>query len=89
MPILCRMNAIQRAIKAVGSQAHLASLLGVRQPTISEWAKGDRPIPIERCVQIEQATEGTVTRRDLRPDDWQRIWPELIGTQPTTQSAES
>jgi len=30
-----------------------------------------------RCVEIEKATAGQVTRRDLRPDDWDRIWPEL------------
>lgn len=31
----------------------------------------------EICVAIERASEGTVTRRDLRPDDWRDIWPEL------------
>lgn len=30
------------------------------------------------CVDIERATHGAVTRRDLRPDDWHRIWPELV-----------
>lgn len=34
----------------------------------------------ERCVLIEQITKGAVSRRHLRPDDWHRIWPELIGT---------
>ena len=29
------------------------------------------------CVLVEQKSAGAVTRRDLRPDDWQRIWPEL------------
>lgn len=29
------------------------------------------------CVAIEVVTSGAVTRRDLRPDDWARIWPEL------------
>lgn len=33
----------------------------------------------ELCVSIEQATDGAVTRKDLRPDDWQKIWPELEG----------
>lgn len=32
----------------------------------------------ELCVAIEQATDGAVTRKDLRPDDWHRIWPELV-----------
>ena len=34
----------------------------------------------ERCVLIEQITGGALSRRDLRPDDWHRIWPELIET---------
>ena len=32
------------------------------------------------AVAIEVATAGDVRRWDLRPDDWHRIWPELIGT---------
>jgi DNA-binding transcriptional regulator YdaS (Cro superfamily) len=32
---------------------------------------------MERCVQIEVATKGEVTRKTLRPHDWQKIWPEL------------
>lgn len=42
---------------------------------------GVRPVPIERCVEIEQKTERAVRRWDLRPDDWHRIWPELIGAE--------
>lgn len=29
------------------------------------------------CVAFERESAGAVTRRDLRPDDWQDIWPEL------------
>lgn len=72
------MNPTQRAVQHLGSQALLAEKLGIKQPTVSEWARGDRPIPIERCVDIERATDGAVTRRELRPEDWHRIWPELI-----------
>jgi DNA-binding transcriptional regulator YdaS (Cro superfamily) len=75
------MNAIQRAVEHSGGQAQLAAALGVKQPTVSEWARGERPVPIERCVAIEQATAGAVRRWDLRPDDWPRIWPELIGAE--------
>ena len=32
----------------------------------------------ELCVNIERATGGIITRRDLRPDDWYRIWPEIV-----------
>lgn len=81
MPILARMNHIKRAVECIGSQSALAEVVGVKQPTISEWVRGDRPVPIERCVDIERATKRKVMRWDLRPDDWHRIWPELIGAE--------
>ncbi len=60
-----------------GRGAALASAVGVTQVMISQWAAGIKPVPPERCVSIERATNGAVTRRDLRPDDWARFWPEL------------
>lgn len=36
---------------------------------------------VHLAVGIEQATEGAIRRWTLRPDDWHRIWPELIGTE--------
>lgn len=71
------MNALDMAIASVGGVCKLAAALGVSQPVISNWrARGTRPDAL-RCVAIERATLGVVTRRDLRPDDWQDIWPEL------------
>lgn len=68
-----------------GAQAFLARALGIPQSLPSAWAASDpdkrRPVPIERCIAIERVTGGAVTRRDLRPDDWMLIWPELA-TQP-------
>lgn len=60
-----------------GAQSRLAAATEIPAPMLSQWASGVRPIPIDRCVPIETATGGAVTRRDLRPDDWQEIWPEL------------
>lgn len=79
MPILCGMNHIKRAAECLGSQSALADAIGVKQPTISEWVRGARPIPIARCMEVETVTGGAVMRWDLRPDDWHRIWPELVG----------
>lgn len=62
-----------------GRGASLAGAIGVHPVMVSQWVGGIKPVPIERCVDIERVTEGAVTRRDLRPDDWHRIWPELIG----------
>ncbi len=38
---------------------------------------GQRPCAPELAVAIEQKSAGEVTRQELRPDDWQLIWPEL------------
>lgn len=71
------MNAIERAIKTAGSATRLARTLGVSVQAVCFWRDGRRGIPVEKCFAIERATNGAVTRRDLRPDDWHEIWPEL------------
>lgn len=64
--------------KSRESQRSLADKLGITPVLISQWANAQRPVPPERCVEIEVATSGEVTRKDLRPSDWQKIWPELV-----------
>jgi DNA-binding transcriptional regulator YdaS (Cro superfamily) len=58
------------------SHAAFGKTIGVSQPIMSGWVNGGS-VPEKRAVQIERATEGAVTRIDLRPDDWHEIWPEL------------
>lgn len=72
------MNSIERASEEVGGQSALAEKLGLSPQAVYQWAKGSRPVPPDRCVDIERVTAGAVTRRDLRPADWHRIWPELV-----------
>lgn len=67
----------KKAVEILGGTIAAASKLGVKPPAVSDWLAKKRPIPIKRCVQIEELTQGAVTRRDLRPDDWAEIWPEL------------
>ena len=74
------MDLLDQTIELVGGVGKLALLLGVRQSTVSNWKSRATPIPVEHCAAIEQATAGAVRRWDLRPLDWHRIWPELIGT---------
>lgn len=76
-------SPIERACEAVGSQAEMARILGVTPAMVNQLTKGHRPIPIEHCYAIETATGGVVTRRELRPDDWQKIWPDLMHLAPT------
>lgn len=72
---------ISMACKAVGSQAEMARKLNLSAPMVNQWVQGARPVPIEYCAAIEAATGNTVMRWDLRPEDWYRIWPELIGAE--------
>lgn len=57
---------------------------------IRQWRHGyaDRIPGPENCVAIERATGGAVRRWDLRPDDWHRIWPELIGVEGAPEIAQ-
>ena len=49
-----------------------AKLLGVSQPTVSDWVRGKdnggKVIPEDRARQIERATGGAVTCEEMRPD---------------------
>ena len=60
------------------TQSEFAALLGVSQALVGQWARGIAVPPPVRCVEIELATDGRVSRVDLRPDDWAQIWPELL-----------
>jgi DNA-binding transcriptional regulator YdaS (Cro superfamily) len=69
-----------------GRQAALAKAIGAHAPDVSRWADGKRPIPIEYGAAIESATGGLVTRREMFPNDWARVWPELVDRPPATES---
>ena len=70
---------IERAAEACGGMAKLAEAMGESPQTVSNWKR--RGVPLEKCAQIELLTTNAVTRRDLRPEDWHRIWPELVTAQ--------
>lgn len=81
------MNYVKKACAIAGNQAFLARLLGVAPAVVYQWVSGLRPVPVRYCVAIERATDGAVTRQDLRPDDWREIWPELANTLAATAPA--
>lgn len=72
------MHSIVKAIETAGGPAKVAALLGVSVQAVCFWRDGDRRLPPEHCALIELACGGVVTRRELRPQDWWLIWPELI-----------
>lgn len=70
------MNVISKAVEVVGSQRALAEACGVSQPAVARWVRVGSA-PAEYCAAIETACAGQVTRQQIHPDDWVRIWPEL------------
>lgn len=63
--------------KPRGEAARLARETKIKPQNISAFAANRKKVPIKAAKQIEQATNGEVTCKDLRPDDWHLIWPEL------------
>lgn len=57
-----RDSGLERAIEAAGGISALARLVGVAQPSVSNW----RRVPAERVLAVEAAT--AVPRQELRPD---------------------
>ena len=59
-------DSLFKAIQYFGSQAKLAKALGVTPMAISQWKK--RGVTLDAAKNIEEKTNGFVTRYQLRPD---------------------
>lgn len=59
---------IEKAVEVIGSQAALADAIGKSRPFINDMLHGNKRVPAELCVPIEESVNGAVTRYDLRPD---------------------
>jgi DNA-binding transcriptional regulator YdaS (Cro superfamily) len=68
-----------RLIEAAGGPAAVASLVRRSVQAACFWRDGKRQLPVEFIPVLEAAAGNRVRRWELRPDDWHRIWPELIG----------
>ena len=59
---------IRRAIEICGgTQAALAAAVGVSQPTVSRWLRG-QAVDYAHAFSVQEATHGEVTQKKLRPD---------------------
>lgn len=61
-----------------GLAGALAVYLKVPPSFVSKMASGDKPIPVAHMAAIEAYSGGEVTRQEMCPDGWQKIWPELV-----------
>lgn len=62
------ITPLQRAVAIAGGQVALATKLGLKQGHVWWWLHRAKKVPAERCMAIERATGGKVTRYQLRPD---------------------
>jgi len=77
----------QQAIEFLGGTVAAASrAIGVTYQAVKKWPD---PLPPRIADRVQAALwrrhYGQVTRADLRPRDWQQIWPEWQPQQQTTQ----
>lgn len=70
---------VARAIDACESVAKVAEALGVSRPTVYFYRNGKRRIGSEYGALLEQLSGFKVTRQQMWPHTWRRIWPELAG----------
>jgi DNA-binding transcriptional regulator YdaS (Cro superfamily) len=71
------MNLSDYLSQGRGRATALAKGLGIKPPSVTQWAKGKKPIPRLHGAEIERLTGGLVTRQELFPDQWEQLWPEL------------
>ena len=82
---MSELSPVQKAVAVFdGSPTKMAGALGegVLRQHVEHWLKSGR-VPAEHCPAVSRLTR--VPRWELRPDDWFRIWPELIGVEGAQQ----
>ncbi len=65
---------------SVEQQAAFAAKCGTTIASLRVAISKQSKIGAELCVAIEKNSNGLVTRKNLRPDSWESIWPELNTT---------
>lgn len=80
-------HPLDRAARLLGGRPEMARQLHVTVGAIGNWKTRSGGVPIDKCVRIEVLSRGAVTRKDLRPKDWNSYWPELAQQQGESTNA--
>ena len=66
-------------IKLLGGCTRVSKMVNVSVPAVSMWQNGD--IPYDKLVilaaTLEKESHGLVSRKNLFPNNYKFIWPEL------------
>ena len=68
-------------IAKLGGPHAVGKMLGITGQAVSQW----RRVPVDRAIAIERATNGAVTREELRPDIFCPLIPAQDDTDPHAQ----
>ncbi|RXD05545.1 cytoplasmic chaperone TorD [Sphingomonas sp. UV9] len=69
-------DALRRAVECVGSQAALARLLGIAQPSVWKWLSKGKPLPAEYVLTVEAETG--IPKEQLRPDLYRLVTEDPV-----------
>lgn len=74
------INANRKVLELAGNNhAEVARILGYDdRRNVWPWTNDLKPFPPKHCITLELAFPGLISRKDLRPHDWQQQWPDLI-----------
>ena len=66
-------------IDLLGGTTKVAKLVGVSPNAVSMWRKNNIPASQYAFLgaTLEKESHGLITRKDLFPQSWHLIWPEL------------
>ena len=75
-------------IDALGGPTAVAHLVSIRAPSVSGWKDVAR-IPDDKLIRLAVIAEarGIATRKDLLPDLWRHVWPELVDAEHSAATA--
>jgi len=59
------------------TQTDFAASVDVSIGAVHQYINEIRPVSDKVCVRIEKFTQGELNRKNLRPDDWREVWPEI------------
>jgi DNA-binding transcriptional regulator YdaS (Cro superfamily) len=68
-----------KIITILGGTTKVAKLCGVSVPAVSQWKNNG--IPPDKLIflaaELERLSQGVIHRKDIFPESWKQIWPEL------------
>lgn len=68
---------LEQAVREAGGITVVATRVGVSPQALGNWIGRGR-VPVVQCAALVDALEGRISKSDLRPEDWQSIWPEHV-----------